>query len=66
MSCNERYIRAATLAVSFVTLVLTVLVAVGNWHLYDRVARLEATLESQAMQQLLQRPWPQTQPKTPR
>jgi hypothetical protein len=37
------------------SLVLNLIVAVGNWHLYARVARLEATLGLQAMPQSQQK-----------
>lgn len=40
---------------AFVTLLLVAIVAIGNWQLFARMARVEAILELRAMPQLQQK-----------
>ena len=47
---------AVLFALLLLSLVLNLIVAVGNWHLYARVERLEAILLSQATPQSQQTP----------
>jgi hypothetical protein len=57
--------QAATFYLLLVTLVLIVIVAVGNRNLYSRVRNLEAIRGSQATRQLQQIPSQQGLPKNP-
>jgi hypothetical protein len=56
---NENTIKVGTFWALLATLVLIVIVAVGNWGLYSRVEKIETILGLRAMpqsQQILQQP----------
>ncbi len=56
-SCSvPRLWLVAMFAFLLVSLILNLIVAIGNWHLYSRVEKIEATLGLQAMPQSQQKP----------
>jgi hypothetical protein len=52
---------SALLGINIVTLILIIIVAIGQWKIYPRLKAMETKIESQAKQQSLQKSSPAQQ-----